>query len=184
MNWLITCFHCFTAPEITDIALATPKRSIDTSIARVTPSSIIANFTNAFSTKYGAIVNYTILVATDDTVDTSKTYVLPGWKHAQNDPTIKVYQAIANCSNFFVTDSTCDGKLRMHKQGIGFKVFEIGSESGCENQFYCNGPLKSQTAYYVKLRAYTTMGFSDTSFSLKFVTSTYFHEVIFNWFDE
>jgi hypothetical protein len=50
-------------------------------------------------------------------------------------------------------------------QEVGYKVFEIGSETGCENKFYCNGPLKPDTTYYILLRAYTTMEYADTPFS-------------------
>ena len=75
---------------------------------------------------------------------------------------------ISNCSDFFAPESTCDGRFALYNSGINtdnYKVFEIGTETGCENRGYCNGPLKPDTAYYITLRAYTTGGFKDTPFS-------------------
>ena len=46
-----------------------------------------------------------------------------------------------------------------------YKVFEIGTETDCESRYYCNGPLKPDTAYYIALRAFTLGGFKDTPFS-------------------
>ena len=51
-------------------------------------------------------------------------------------------------------------------------VFVIGSEKNCENQEgFCNGPLKSGTSYWVKVRAFTSPHkYTDTGFSEPFVT--------------
>lgn len=35
---------------------------------------------------------------------------------------------------------------------------------------YCNGPLKAETDYYVKLRAFTEAGFAETAYSQKIRT--------------
>lgn len=83
---------------------------------------------------------------------------------------IIVYQVIRNCSTFFDVGSTCNGQFgvrnkRSTVEEAEFKVFEIGSETDCENKFYCNGPLKPNTVYYVTLRAYTTMQHKDTPLS-------------------
>ncbi|XP_063405187.1 tyrosine-protein phosphatase 10D-like isoform X1 [Mytilus trossulus] len=141
----------------------------------VTPSTITARFTNAFSDEYGEIIQYTIIVATNTDEDYLNTNTLPGWKAYQNDPSIKAYQAVSNCSDFFVLESTCNDRLRVQKRSVGeeeYKTFVIGSETNCKDPHYCNGPLKQNTEYYVKLRAYTTGGYADTVYSLPFRTGS------------
>ena len=79
-----------------------------------------------------------------------------------------VLQVISNCSTFFEEGSTCDGSFTIQKRSVNivpYKVFTIGAETDCENRYYCNGPLKPDTIYYVTLRAYTTMQYQDTPFS-------------------
>lgn len=51
-------------------------------------------------------------------------------------------------------------------------MFEIGVEAECANVPYCNGPLKQNTKYYVRLRAYTAGGYADTAYSDPIVTGT------------
>ncbi|XP_061167520.1 receptor-type tyrosine-protein phosphatase eta-like [Saccostrea echinata] len=132
----------------------------------VTPSTITANFTNAFSDKYGSIQAYTVIIATDPDEEHIKTSTLPDWKAAQINPNIKAYQTIRNCSDFFQLTSSC-GRARS-RRSVGeknFKVFEIGVEADCNNVLYCNGPLKQNTKYYIRLRAYTAGGYADTAYS-------------------
>lgn len=171
-----TIYHYdFSAPTLKDgvtVEAATPKKVTDKSITAVTPSSIVVNFTNAFSKKFGDIIQFTVIVATDTSNKYTDTYVLPGYKAFQNDPSLKAYQAIANCSEFFLQESTCGGKFRIHKRSAGnveYKVFEIGTETNCEG-IYCNGPLRQQTKYFIKLRAYTMGGYSDTEYSEPIIT--------------
>ncbi|XP_021369342.1 tyrosine-protein phosphatase 10D-like isoform X2 [Mizuhopecten yessoensis] len=161
-------------PPIIDAATSTPKGVTDKGIATVTPTTVIVHFTNPFSSKYGDIINYTVIVATDTTEQYTNAHAtLPDWKAAQVDPSIKAYQAIANCSTFFEESSTCNGVFRLHKRSVtlDYKVFEIGTESNCYSKSYCNGPLQQQTKYYVKLRGYTEGGYTDTNYSKPFLTS-------------
>ena len=75
---------------------------------------------------------------------------------------------ISNCSDFFTPGSTCDSRFTLYEDGVNtdeYKVFEIGTETGCENRYYCNGPLKPDTTYYISLRAFTTGAYKDTPFS-------------------
>ncbi|XP_061167523.1 tyrosine-protein phosphatase 10D-like [Saccostrea echinata] len=132
----------------------------------VTPSTITANFTNAFSDKYGSIQAYTVIIATDPDEEHIKTSTLPDWKAAQINPNIKAYQTIRNCSDFFQLTSSC-GRARSRRSVVekNFKVFEIGVEADCNNVLYCNGPLKQNTKYYIRLRAYTAGGYADTAYS-------------------
>ncbi|XP_069134662.1 tyrosine-protein phosphatase 10D-like isoform X1 [Argopecten irradians] len=166
-------------PPILDAATSIPKGVTDKGIDTVTPSTIIVHFANAFSSKYGNIVNYTVIVATDTAEQYTNTHAtLPGWKAAQVDPSIKAYQAISNCSSFFEESSTCNGVFRLHKRSVtmDYKVFEIGTESDCYSRSYCNGPLQPQTKYYVKLRGYTDGGYTDTNYSKPFLTSQIIEE--------
>ncbi|KAL4233316.1 hypothetical protein ACF0H5_007998 [Mactra antiquata] len=153
-----------------DTLKATPK-IVDTKIAAANPYKILMNFTNAFSDKLGEVIQYTVIVTEDRlSQDIDNMYALPDWKVARQDPNIKAYQVIRNCSTFFDVGSTCDGQFGVREkrstvQQEPYKVFEIGSETDCENKFYCNGPLKPDTVYYVTLRAYTTMQHRDTPLS-------------------
>lgn len=138
----------------------------------VTPTTITANFTNAFSDKYGSIQAYIVIIATDADEEHIKTSTLPDWKAAQVNPNIKAYQTVRNCSDFFLPTSSC-GRARSVRSTGGeksFKVFEIGVEAECANVPYCNGPLKQNTKYYVRLRAYTAGGYADTAYSDPIVT--------------
>ena len=51
-------------------------------------------------------------------------------------------------------------------------VFQLGAQpaSACGGVQFCNGPLKAETDYYVKLRAHTEAGFTDTAYSSKIRT--------------
>ena len=63
--------------------------------------------------------------------------------------------------------------VSIHKRAITekpFRLFTVGADSSCSEQMYCNGPLRAETGYYVKLRAYTTAGFADTEYSEKITT--------------
>lgn len=150
-------------------APSTPEDKTST----VTPSTIPVKFVNAFSDDYGEIIQYTVIVATSNNNQYLTTSTLPGWKAYKNDPSIKAYQAIANCSDFFSLESTCGNRMKIQKRSAGevdFKTFVIGSETKCQDTHYCNGPLKQNTEYFIKLRAYTSGGYSDTEYSAPFRT--------------
>ena len=51
-------------------------------------------------------------------------------------------------------------------------VFQLGvqSEEECIDVANCNGPLQPNTGYYVKVRAFTESGFTDTAYSSKIRT--------------
>ncbi|KAK3098725.1 hypothetical protein FSP39_022407 [Pinctada imbricata] len=147
-------------------------RKLDKGENLLTPNTMKVYFTNAFSDKYGKIVQYTVIVATDTDDLYFKSHTLPDWKSAQNDRSIKAYQTIANCSDFFHPHSTCTplGPFTSDPEA-NHRVFEIGADANCASGHYCNGPLQPQTKYYVKLRAYTTGGYSDTVYSDPIITA-------------
>ena len=65
----------------------------DTQSVPATPYKLYFNFTNAFSDKYGEIIQYTVIVTEDPTSkDIKDNTILPGWKIARNDPSVKAYQ--------------------------------------------------------------------------------------------
>ncbi|WAR07822.1 PTP10-like protein [Mya arenaria] len=145
-------------------------RKVSATIVPEDPHKIVFNFSNVFSDKYGEIVSYTVIVSElKDNSYISGVGMLPGWKEARQDRNIKTYQVVSNCTDFFAIDSTCNGRFVLRqKRAVAeadYKMFEIGSETGCEDRTFCNGPLKPDTTYYVALRAYTTMQFTDTPFS-------------------
>ncbi|KAL3881999.1 hypothetical protein ACJMK2_028380 [Sinanodonta woodiana] len=144
---------------------AMPKVS-DPTITPIETTSFFVNFTNAFSDKYGEILAYTVIVTEDLAY---KSDVMLGWKDAQSDHTVKTFQVISNCTDFFIERSTCNGnfrvKIRSTSSVVNYKIFAIGSETDCEGKVFCNGPLKPDTVYYVKLRAYTASMYSDTLYS-------------------
>ncbi|XP_067674274.1 tyrosine-protein phosphatase 10D-like isoform X2 [Haliotis asinina] len=130
-------------------------------------------FPNSFSDANGRIIQYTVIVSTDDTLTELTSPQLPSWKEAQQKANIKAYQTIGNCSDFFLADSKCGapGRRRRAAETVTYKVFTVGSQTNCDNTDYCNGPLKPETTYYFKLRAYTIGGYKDTAYSQKIKTA-------------
>lgn len=147
---------------------------LPTTVEEPSPTTAMLKFVNAFSQKGGEVIAYTIIVSTDNSTEQKMPIVLPGWQTAQNDPAIKAYQAIANCTDFFSETRNCrtpaGRKLRSANEQSEFTVFTIGMEKDCEQKVYCNGPLKPDTQYYIALRAFTAGGPSDTPYSKKIRT--------------
>lgn len=52
-------------------------------------------------------------------------------------------------------------------------IYIVGEDTFCETAFdgYCNGPLKPETKYSMKIRAYTAGGYQDSP-PLKFTTGS------------
>ena len=78
--------------EGVDAETAKPK-----SMERVSgdPYIVAVNFSNVFSDKYGEIIQYTVIVMEEKNYDMSRSYVLPGWKEARQNRSIKAYQVIS-----------------------------------------------------------------------------------------
>lgn len=57
------------------------------------PNKVFVNFTNVFSDKYGEVIQYTVIVTEDEnSADIANKHILPGWKVAKQDRSIKAYQ--------------------------------------------------------------------------------------------
>lgn len=135
--------------------------------------SIVVEIPDVFSDEYGAVVNYAVIVATNPQDSHTQDTVLPGWK-SYNDGGVIAYQPISNCSgDFFIAGSQCGGGNAKKKRSVNNtpRLFTVGTQDCLAiSDEYCNGYLTPETAYYIKLRAFTTGGFSDTEYSVKIVT--------------
>lgn len=85
-------------------------------------------------------------------------------------------QATDRCPNLFQENTQC-GKSRgrtiraaNEKDSIEFQVGAQPAADCSAVNSYCNGPLQAGTEYYVKLRAFTDAGFTDTEYSSKIRT--------------
>uniref|UniRef100_A0A6A7G6Z0 protein-tyrosine-phosphatase n=2 Tax=Hirondellea gigas TaxID=1518452 RepID=A0A6A7G6Z0_9CRUS len=106
---------------------------------------------NYFSEKNGGVIGYAVIVAEDDTKDTSSLDLLTWWD-VQGYSRWPPYQAINPYYPF---------------NGTTVEDFVIGSDKNCPNsREFCNGPLKPGSSYKIKIRAYTALDkFTDTRYS-------------------
>ncbi|XP_035826277.1 tyrosine-protein phosphatase 10D [Aplysia californica] len=141
--------------------------------AQVTQTRISYKFVNPFNSDNGYVRYYTVVVSKDPSAD-SRAARLPSWQEAQEDSSIKVYQTVGRCQDFFTAGSSCgSGSGRSERATHGTndlltRVFVVGAESAasCKVKDFCNGPLSEDTEYYVKLRGYTASGdFTETEYS-------------------
>ncbi|XP_070189417.1 tyrosine-protein phosphatase 10D-like [Littorina saxatilis] len=144
--------------------------------APITETSMSVELVNAFSDDNGPIIGYVVIVSKDPSV-TDSSGTLPSWSQARNDGTIIAYQATDRCPNLFQENTQC-GKSRgrtiraaNEKDSIEFQVGAQPAADCSAVNSYCNGPLQAGTEYYVKLRAFTDAGFTDTEYSSKIRTA-------------
>lgn len=137
---------------------------VPTEVHRSSNSIQIRFRKNYFLDTNGAVTMYTIIVAEDDSKNSSGLE-MPSWHDVQSYSIWPPYQAVEpyypfNNSSVFVED------------------FTIGSEN-CDRvrqKGYCNGPLKSGTTYRVKIRAFTAPDkFTDTAYSFPIQTGKLFN---------
>ncbi|KAK3790007.1 hypothetical protein RRG08_016325 [Elysia crispata] len=144
-------------------------------ISAVTQTKISLTFTNPFSSENGNIRFYTVIVSKDESASGSSP-ILPSWADAQADSSIKVYQTINQCEDFFSASSSCGDRdtkrSRRAANSLDSRTFIIGEETNCTRKAFCNGPLSPNTEYYVKLRGFTASGqYEETAYSEKILTA-------------
>lgn len=141
--------------------LAPPKPSsqvVPTEVHRTSNTLQIRFRKNYFLDSNGNVIMYTIIVAEDDSKNSSGLE-MPGWFDVQTYPVWPPYQAVEPYYPF--KNST-----------MNVEDFIIGNEN-CETRQkgYCNGPLKSGTTYRIKIRAFTAPDkFTDTEYSFPLQT--------------
>ncbi|KAK7491298.1 hypothetical protein BaRGS_00017399, partial [Batillaria attramentaria] len=142
----------------------------------ISETTFTVQLVNPFSDYNGPILGYTVIVSYDPNEATDAPR-LPSWEDAHRDSSVKAYQAIGNCSNLFTENSPCDRSSSRSRRAPGDPTdsvpFRLGVQTAgeCSGVEYCNGPLKPETGYYVKLRAFTAAGFTDTAYSSKIRTA-------------
>ncbi|KAH1020912.1 hypothetical protein HUJ04_010501 [Dendroctonus ponderosae] len=139
--------------------MAPPKPSmqvVPTEVCKSSTSIQIRFRKNYFSEANGPIVSYAVIVAEDDSKNSSGLE-MPSWRDVQAYSVWPPYQVMepyypffnSSVEDFTVGGDTCD-------------IRQVG---------YCNGPLKSGSTYKVKIRAFTAPDkFTDTSYSFPIQT--------------
>ncbi|KAK8744117.1 hypothetical protein OTU49_001005 [Cherax quadricarinatus] len=122
-----------------------------TEVSRTSTTIRIRYRKNYFSNENGQVIEYSIIVAEDDS-KISRGLEMPSWRDVQSYSIWPPYQVTEPYYPFNTTS---------------VEDFDIGTEENCEVRFgYCNGRLKPGTTYRVKIRAYTARDkFADTYFS-------------------
>ncbi|KAJ8969172.1 hypothetical protein NQ317_009029 [Molorchus minor] len=139
--------------------LAPPKPSmqvVPTEVCKSSNTIQIRFRKNYFSEMNGPVISYAIVVAEDDSKNSSGLE-MPSWRDVQAYSVWPPYQVMEPYYPF-------------HNSSV--EDFTIGTES-CDIREvgYCNGPLKSGTTYRVKIRAFTASDkFTDTSYSFPIQT--------------
>jgi receptor-type tyrosine-protein phosphatase beta len=141
--------------------LAPPKpgnQVVPTEVHRSSNTIQIRFRKNYFLDSNGVVTLYTIIVAEDDSKNSSGLE-MPSWHDVQSYSIWPPYQAFEPYYPF-------------KNSSVNVEDFIIGADN-CDNRQkgYCNGPLKSGTTYRVKIRAFTAPDkFTDTAYSFPIQT--------------
>ena len=167
---------CLAAPHVvTDRAASRPKVLPGT----VTGATFAIRLVNPFSDLYGVVNSYSLIVTTNPSdagdIGAGGDDELATWASAQRDSNIVTYVAIDRCERLFQRGNGCWSGRARRAVGRGRRAMPgeavsvtVGADGSCDvtaTANVCNGALASGTDYYVKLRAYTASGFTDTPFS-------------------
>ncbi|KAH9525575.1 Tyrosine-protein phosphatase 10D [Bulinus truncatus] len=160
-----------------DAESSKPESMKDSDKPLVTQNQISFQIQNPFSQENGYIRYYTIIASLEPDAGDPETE-FPAWSDVVKNPNIKVYQAV-NCTDLFSSDSTCGvvpgSRLRRAVHELDSRVFVLGAEpsTNCNRRQFCNGPLKANTEYSIKVRGYTASGlFQETAYSEKVRTQS------------
>ncbi|XP_068628161.1 tyrosine-protein phosphatase 10D [Battus philenor] len=136
------------------MAIAAPPRPRQDALpapgARTSSTVAVRFRADYFSAANGNVTAYTLVVAEEPRNDTPAR--LPSWRDVHRLPVWPPYQVTEPYYPF---------------HGSAVEEFTIGSER-CEGggRAYCNGPLKPNARYFVKLRAFTAPDkFTDTAYT-------------------
>jgi receptor-type tyrosine-protein phosphatase beta len=144
--------------------LAPPKpgnQVVPTEVHRSSNTIQIRFRKNYFLDSNGVVTMYTIIVAEDDSKNSSGLE-MPSWHDVQSYSIWPPYQAF-------------DPYYPFKNSSVNVEDFIIGADN-CDNRQkgYCNGPLKSGTTYRVKIRAFTAPDkFTDTAYSFPIQTGKF-----------
>ncbi|XP_050679851.1 tyrosine-protein phosphatase 10D isoform X2 [Leptidea sinapis] len=136
------------------MAIAAPPRprahALPTTVKRSSSTLVVRFRADYFSPSNGNVTAYTLVLGEEPRNDTPAR--LPSWRDVHRLPVWPPYQVTEPYYPF-------------HSSAV--EEFTIGSER-CEGggRAYCNGPLKPNTKYFVKLRAFTAPDkFTDTAYT-------------------
>ncbi|XP_036432937.1 receptor-type tyrosine-protein phosphatase beta [Colossoma macropomum] len=161
-----------------------PQVRVSERATHITQSTIFFKFNCSwFSDINGAIRSFTIVVEESDDVESQlpeHRHPLPSYLDYKRNSTIRVYQ-----TGYF--QSQCaeelNGRNEVFKINLGAGMEKLGGvctqdlEAEQHENYFCDGPLKSRTAYRLSIRAFTQLFddenkevshplFSDTYLSL------------------
>ncbi|XP_066523944.1 receptor-type tyrosine-protein phosphatase beta [Hoplias malabaricus] len=140
-----------------------PKSTQVVRAAHITQSTIFFKFNCSwFSDVNGAVRFFTIIVAESEDTEPllpEHKHPLPSYLDYKNNSSIRVYQ-----TKYF--ESQCGDKPEVFEINLGAGMERLGGECiqdlehewhGGPSNYFCDGPLKSRTAYRLSVRAFTQL---------------------------
>ena len=135
----------------------TIKDIIQVNDSDITTSTAKILLINPFSSLYGDIVYYSLIVATRSSDSDLPDYNISSWSRSfdQQSP----YFAVYHCANLFNGDDSCwQRQNSKKKRAVNAEAvrFTLGGDDSCSKQAegFCNGKLSPSQTYYISLRAY------------------------------
>ncbi|XP_029107946.1 receptor-type tyrosine-protein phosphatase beta-like isoform X3 [Scleropages formosus] len=136
-----------------------PSLSIRVGEARVTKSSIFFKFNCSwFSDVNGAVKFFTIVVAESPNIEDlqpRQQHPLASYKEYRHNGSIKAYQTgyfPSRCAEGPDSSSMLDFEVH-----LGTGMDSLGGRCDQDQNVFCDGPLKSKTAYRLSIRAFTQL---------------------------
>uniref|UniRef100_H3A2L5 protein-tyrosine-phosphatase n=1 Tax=Latimeria chalumnae TaxID=7897 RepID=H3A2L5_LATCH len=142
---------------------------------RMTKSTINFKFNCSwFSDVNGAIKYFTVIVLESDGVEYAKPeqqHPLHSYADYKRNDSVRLYQ-----TNYFA--SKCaenpESNVQIFDINIGTGMESLGGKCDPNQRKFCDGPLKSRTAYRISIRAFTQLFDEDREGSNPLFTDTYF----------
>ncbi|GAU97982.1 hypothetical protein RvY_09192 [Ramazzottius varieornatus] len=133
------------------------RSAVRPGLVAATKNTITLEFSrNDFLNSNGDVVNYTVIVAEEPIGNLSAN--LLSWRDVQGFPTWPPYQALESFNPFTESGHLVAAVSRSLSDADKIQVV-VGSDQNCDSskEKYCNGPLKENSKYYAKLRAFTSL---------------------------